>query len=70
MVNGKWVVSPNGDLEYDNGRYNIYDYQLDDEDWILHMLEKNWCDMNDFIPAYFKALKIKGTSELTIQTFY
>ncbi len=34
------------------------------------MLEKNWCDMNDFIPAYFKALKIKGTSELTIQTFY
>ena len=27
--------------------------RLRNDDWILHLLEKSWVDMNDFIPASF-----------------
>lgn len=54
---GKWQVSKSGNMIYDNGNYYIYDNQLKEEDWIAHMFEKSWIDWNEFIPAYFQALK-------------
>ena len=70
MKFGKWKVNKNGDMDFDNGRYFIYGNRLGHEDWILHLMEKNWCDMNDFIPAYFKALQNINVKYLKIQSFY
>jgi hypothetical protein len=67
---GKWHVSETGDMCYDNGRYDIYDNQLTDHDWILHMFEKSWIDWNEFIPAYFKALKNAGIQFKKERIFY
>lgn len=67
---GKWHVSKSGDMNYDNGRYEIYDYQLTEEDWIAHMFEKGWIDWNEFIPAYFQALKNSNNQFQRIRIFY
>lgn len=67
---GKWQVSKNGDMLYDGGRYSIADYQLKDVDWIIHMFEKKWIDWNEFMPAYFQALKNAGVQYQNMQIFY
>ncbi len=67
---GKWHVSKSGDMTYDNGRYSIYDYQLEEDNWIAHMSEKNWIDWNEFIPAYFQALKNAGIQFKRHLVFY
>lgn len=70
MEFGKWKVFKNGDIDFDNGRYFIDGNRLDHEDWILHLIEKDWANMNDFIPAYFQALQNIGVKYLKIQSFY
>lgn len=67
---GKWHVSKSGDMTYDNGRYSIYDNQLKEDDWISHMFEKGWIDWNEFIPAYFQALKNAGIQFKRERVFY
>ena len=68
---GKWKVTNEGDLIYDNGIYVIDENRLKDEDWILHLMEsKGWIDLNEFIPAYFYALEIKEIEYLKIRIFY
>ena len=67
---GKWHVSIVGDMEYDNGRYYIYNNQLADDNWIAHMFEKGWIDWNEFIPAYYQALKNFGVKNLKTRVFY
>ena len=66
---GKWSVSKSGDMLHDSG-YPIYDHQLERDNWIIHMLEKDWVDFNDFIPAYFQALKNAGIKNKKVQVFY
>jgi len=70
MKFGKWKVYRNGDINFDNGYYFIDANRLKTEDWILHLMEKGWVDMNDFIPAYFQALQNIGVKHIKIQSFY
>lgn len=56
----QWKVYKNGDMDCEKAGYTIHADQLRKEDWILHMMEKRWVDFNDFIPAYFYAMKIAG----------
>lgn len=67
---GKWRVSECGDMTYNKGQYAIYDYQLNNTDWIVHMFTKNWIDFNEFIPAYFQALKNAGIQKTEILIHY
>jgi hypothetical protein len=68
---GKWHVSKNGDMEYDNGRYFIEASRISEDNWILHMLDsKGWIDYNEFIPAYFQALKNINKQFIKIKICY
>ena len=69
MQIGKWHVKKNGDLEYD-GRYFISGKRLTEKDWIAHLFEKGWIDFNEFIPAYFQALKNIGEQYVNVRVFY
>ena len=66
---GKWHVKENGDLEYD-GYYHISGKRLIENDFIAHLFEKRWIDFNDFIPAYFQALKNIGEQYVNVRVFY
>ena len=65
---GKWSVSIKGDMSFDSGKYDINSDQLRQNDWITHMFEKKWIDFNDFIPAYFQALKNIGCKNIEMIT--
>ena len=66
-----WEVERNGTMVSKVRPYYIIDNdRLTEKDWIVHMLDKGWVDMNTFIPAYFYALKIRGISELRITIDY
>lgn len=67
---GKWYVSKVGDMFYNEDKYIIYSEQLTDEDWIAHMFEKGWIDWNDFMPAYFQALKNANIEFTRVRVFY
>lgn len=68
---GKWTVEPCGDMVYNSGRYYIYDNQLAQDNWILHLMtSKGWIDWNDFIPAYLQALENARVQKVTIIAYY
>lgn len=67
---GKWSVKINGTMQYDGGRYTITGKRLKEDDWIAHLFEKGWIDFNEFIPAYFQALKNIGQEFINIRVFY
>lgn len=67
---GKWKVEPNGEMNYDDGRYVIFGSDLEQDDWILHLTSKGWIDWNDFIPAYLQALRNAGIQKLSILAYY
>lgn len=67
---GGWHVCPDGTLDYKHGRYIIEGYRLTKNDWILHMMGKSWVNMNDFIPAYFQAMRNAGIQHATIRFYY
>ncbi len=52
---GQWTVYGTGLMVSDNG-YDIAPGELNHTDWISHMSEKNWVNMDDFIQAYRYAL--------------
>jgi hypothetical protein len=66
-------------IEDAGGRYwagdNISKYIKEGElteliDELTVKFEKDWANMNDFIPAYFQALQNIGVKYLKIQSFY
>ena len=65
-VFGKWIVTKEGDLDYNNGRYFIDHKRLNEKDWLSHIQEKGWIDLNDFIPAFWAACKVVGIKQLSI----
>ena len=69
---GLWSVYSNGDMSYDNGKYNIYAYKIKKEDWIIHLIDKklDWLNWNEFLPAYFQALKNIGIKYTQERVFY
>jgi hypothetical protein len=64
----EWVVYSDGSMLHTERDYAIDAEDLKDKDWILHLLTKGWIDLNTFIPAYFHALSLIGTHEITITT--
>ena len=67
---GKWKVLLNGDMFYDEGRYEITGDCLMEDDWIVHLFEKGWIDWNEFIPAYFQALKNIKCQHIKMKIYY
>ena len=67
---GKWKVTIKGDMEYDNGRYFIRKERLSEGEWIAHLFEKAWIDWNEFIPAYFQAMKNANIQFVTSRVCY
>ena len=68
--NNDWFLSPRGDMCNAWTNYEIFDYNLAQNDLIIHLMEKNWFDANTFLPAYFEACKRCGIQHLQIRTFY
>ena len=66
---GKWQVTKEGHMIWNQGKYEIHSTTLT-RDWIAHMFEKKWIDWNDFIPAYFQALKNAGIEKFQCIVFY
>lgn len=62
-----WLVEEDGSMYHRKQGYEICAKDLKNDDWISHLLEKGWCDMNTFLPAYFYALSKVGVSDLSIK---
>lgn len=66
----EWDISPEFDITHRQSGYLIQGDRLVEKDWILHMSEKRWVDLNTFIPAYFEALRRLGCKEVTVLSSY
>ena len=70
QANNEWPVTDEGDLVCKDRHYLIEKERLTEMgwniNWISHMAEKNWVNLNSFIPAYLLALKRAGVKTLTI----
>ena len=68
-----WIVSRTGDLiggrQY-GWEYGIYDNNQEDDNWLTHMCEKEWCDIFTFIPAFIEALCRRGITEKKVTIGY
>lgn len=62
---GTWEVLPNGDLYAEDGRF-VNGERVAEEDWILHAITQNW-DLNEFVPAYYQAIKTVKLETVTFQ---
>jgi hypothetical protein len=49
---GKWVLDINGDISYD-GYYHIDHDRLSEEDWIIHLAQKDFLRFEEFMPNLF-----------------
>jgi hypothetical protein len=63
----EWRITEDGDLEHIN-RYYIEKERLA-ENWLDHMREKKWNDMNKFVPAYLEACRRAGVKMVKV-TYY
>lgn len=62
----EWTVSKDGDISHKGNEYVIASFRLGAENWIGHMAEKRWVDMNTFIPAYIEACRRAGVTFVQI----
>lgn len=65
-----WEISENGDLTHKKRGYLIEAWQLKENDWLLHMMEKGWVNLNTFVPAYLEACRRAGINKISIMTHY
>lgn len=63
--NPDWTVTATGTM-----KATRYDYVIDSsrlgENWLEHMSEKRWVDMNTFVPAYIIACARAGVKIVEI----
>ena len=59
-----WTITDDGDLEHRN-HYYIEKERLG-ENWLGHMREKTWVDMNTFVPAYIEACRRAGVKAVKV----
>ncbi len=52
--NRQWAITPRG-MECKKDGYEIEASRLHEMSWLLHMAEKKWVNMNDFVPCFFAA---------------
>ena len=69
LKKGLWVTELNGDM-CGKGFYNIAADRLTENNWFIHLLEKNWVDWNDFMPCYLQACVNAGIDAITFITHY
>lgn len=69
MKFGKWFVDTNGDMSWDN-RFFINADQVVEQTCIVQMFKHEWIDFNEFMPAYFQALKNKKCQYVNVQIHY
>lgn len=67
---GDWEITKDGGLLYVPRDYYIAKDRLTEPFWITHLAGKVWIDFNEFIPAYFQALRNAGINQLNITTHY
>ena len=65
-----WIITPEGDLLRPSNDYLIEADRLEEDDWMLHLMTKDWMDFNTFLPVYFKALNNKGAKKIQIKITY
>ena len=61
--NRHWCLSEDGDMAC--GCYFIDSHRLSEE-WVEHLMGKNWFDANTFIPAYVEACRRAGVRQVNI----
>ena len=61
-----WKVDRNGGISNERAWYFIDPCRLGTENWIEHMSQKVWVDMNAFIPAYIEACRRAGVTNVKI----
>ena len=66
---GKWSVDIKGNICFDN-YYEIDCGRLTEDNWIIHLMMKDWFDFNQFMPIYFQALYNAGIKNVSIKTAY
>lgn len=49
-----WKVGPDGSMTHEDPYYFIEGCRLD-ENWLEHMSQKKWVNMNTFVRAYIRA---------------
>jgi len=69
-VFGDWLVEDDGSVTNVVREYYIEADRLTEPDWIYHMAGKSWCNLSDFVCAYFEALNRQGIKKISIRTFY
>ena len=57
---GLWRVELDGTMTNEKKHYVIDSDRLTEADWVVHLMKKDWCDLNTIIPAYFQAIKNIG----------
>ena len=62
----EWAVSKDGDISHKGNEYVIASFRLGRENWLGHMAEKRWVDLNTFIPAYIEACRRAGVTLVKI----
>jgi hypothetical protein len=60
----QWMVTQYG-LEAIEVDYPIEANRLNENDWLQHMAEKTWIDLEEFIVAYALALVLHGRAKMT-----
>lgn len=64
-VKSDWTVHEDGTMVHNDKGYVIEGWRLT-ENWLEHMSEKNWVDMNTFVPAYIRACYIADVQKVEI----
>lgn len=67
---GRWEVSTNGNLKHSDPDYLIESARIKEKDWLLHMMEKSWIDLNTFVPAFLQASKNIGLNYISQKIHY
>lgn len=64
----QWKVREDGSIDNEGATYYIPACRLG-ENWIAHLSEKRWVDMNKFIPAYIEACIRAGVTTVRISHY-
>lgn len=65
-----WTIEADGTMVHKKNNYIIEGDRLNEGNWIAHMTEKRWCNLLDFLAAFFEACVRAGLKKVTIDPSY
>ena len=68
--NDDWYLSSGGDMRHAWTDYEIPHQRLDEDDWLLHLMYREWFDANTFLPAWLEACRRWGMKVAYVRTGY